>query len=186
MGQIQVINQNTSSLEDTLRKNLQTYETRVGALESKAGITPTTDLDLSQIHIHIPEAQEPKLPPEDSVRVLTSRVGGLEGLLENLRESVLKLQTDQVDPSILHRLNVIEHLQVVHTSHLTKLDNEYVTFASELKTLQSPIPKSSSSGEDDIPWSSMALLQRKVDLLLLLLMLQVICRMLLILVSICS
>lgn len=82
----------------------------------------------------------------------------LENMYAKLQQNMLKpdavATTAVSDPTLSHRLDVIEHLQTVHTSQLTRIDNEYVALAAEVKA---------GSGGEDVPISNLALLQRKVE-----------------------
>lgn len=161
---IQVLKQNISGIHNTLESEFRKLGNRTAALETKTGLQASTNIDLSDLHLNLPDTDAPTVPPENAIRVLTSRMAALEGLYGKLQKRLLESTPDSTtDPTITHRLDIIEHLQTVQTSHLTRLDNEYVTFAAELKAFQPPTSSTAAASSGDIPWSNLALLQRKVE-----------------------
>lgn len=105
------------------------------------------------------------------MHILTARVGGLEGLYEQLQQQILDLKSKQKtevttpDNTLSHRVERLEWQETHHTATLTKLDNEYVALTGEIKTLQSSSTDVATTTDNlpPLPWSSMALLQRKVE-----------------------
>lgn len=194
-----MMNQNVVSMKDVLQSQLAEFNSRLYDVEKSVGVSSDSkkDLDLSDLQLHLPDPG-PNVPPQlESIHRLNARISGLEGLFQRLQTSVLDVKsrldtmgssqesesssdTDRTfNQDVLHRLDALEWQGVHHTANLTKLDNEYVALASEVKKLQEDKTTAvslPSTGSDDshhsdlsqalnanFTMSKLALLDRKID-----------------------
>lgn len=141
---IQVLKQNISGIHTTLDSELT-------KLAQKTDLT----LDLSDLHLELPSLDAPVAPPQMTLSALSSRVISLENALQDIKSKTANSAVAPLtvpDSSISHRLDVLEHLQTVHTSQITRIDNEHVGLAAKVD---------GTTPSTDIPL--IALLQRDVE-----------------------